>query len=138
MVAKRTAPRQQKPRPEHWDRSLSPKQQANFAFVRRYFAQHGMGPTTAETTQALEHLTESTVRHNLKALERVDYLQSETKEGACRWPPTGERALAEAQFWRLVDEGKVIWAGGRPKGSIPPISIQGDGYVSDYVHQDRR
>lgn len=138
MVAKRTAERQQEPRPEHWDKGLSPKQQAIFAFVRRYFAEHGKGPTALETTQALGHLLESAVRHNLKALERVDYLQSETKDGTCRWPPTGVRALAEVQLWRLVDKGIVTWAGGRPKGSVPPIPVQGDGYVSDYVHQDRR
>jgi SOS-response transcriptional repressor LexA len=138
MVAKRKTEGEQRSRPEHWDRGLSPKQQAIFAFVRRYFVEHGKGPTALETFQALGDLTDSAVRHNLKALERVDYLRSEGDKGVCRWPPTGERALAEAHLWRLVDDGIVTWAGGKPKGSVPPIRIQGDGYVSDFVHQDRR
>ncbi|MBA2303874.1 MAG: type II toxin-antitoxin system prevent-host-death family antitoxin [Acidobacteria bacterium] len=38
---------------------------------------------------------------------------------------------------QLAAEGKVIWSGGKPKGSNPPVQRQGRATVSDAVLEDR-
>jgi SOS-response transcriptional repressor LexA len=140
MVAKPKAPNAASSltRPSYWDDPMTPKQQAIFQFVRKFFQNHEHGPTAVEVATSLAHLSESAVRYNLKALERIDYLRRVKESGITRWSPTGRRALDEAHLWRMVDQGLGHWAGGKPKGSRRPIKVIGEGYVSDFVHEDRR
>lgn len=126
------------PRPKHWDKALTPRQAAIFAFIRRYVRDEEQPPTTAEVAAALSETSPAAARYNLKALAKADYLVPVTEGGLTRWSPTGDRAVAEANIWRLVDEGIVTWSGGKPKGSRRGIKVLGEGFVSDFVHEDRR
>lgn len=116
---------------------MTEKQQAIFEFVRKFFREHDKGPTAAEVASALGHLNESTIRYNLKALERADYLRQAIEGGATRWSPTGERALVEAELWRMVDQGLARWSGGKPKGARRPIKLAEGVSVSDLVIAER-
>ena len=139
MVAKRRmeeAPRP--PRPKHWDKGMTPRQEAIFTFTRRYVRDEHQAPTTAEVVAGLGDISPAAVRYNLNALVKADYLVPISEGGITRWSPTGDRSVAEAKIWRLVDEGIATWSGGKPKGSRRGIKILGEGFVSDYVHQDRR
>jgi hypothetical protein len=48
------------------------------------------------------------------------------------------RALVEKELRALARKGVISWAGGKPKGSQPPIPISPGPPVSDYVIEDRR
>ena|SRR6476660_7994012 len=50
-----------------------------------------------------------------------------------------ERDLVSQGYgWMLVRQGKLLWEGGKPKGSHPPIEITPGPPISDYVIEDRR
>ncbi len=48
------------------------------------------------------------------------------------------RQVLDAILRRLARRGVISWAGGKPKGSEPPIPITPGPPVSDLVHQSRR
>ena len=48
-----------------------------------------------------------------------------------------ERDEVERVLRNLVKSGFASWAGGKPKGSDPPIEITPGPPVSDYVIEDR-
>ena len=45
---------------------------------------------------------------------------------------------AVARMRELAAQGKVIWSGGKPKGSERPARLRGNATVSDAVLEDRR
>lgn len=45
--------------------------------------------------------------------------------------------ISEGFSWLMVRQGKAEWAGGKPKGSNPPIEVTPGPYISDYIIEDR-
>jgi len=49
-----------------------------------------------------------------------------------------EVSIQEQQLWKLVAEGKVIWAGGKPTGSRKPVRMTPGPGVTEMVAEGRR
>jgi Flp pilus assembly protein TadD len=79
----------------------------------------------------------------LLALGRLGEAQAAVEQ-ALKLAPDDEdakklrRGILDAMLRRLVRSGFASWAGGKPKGSDPPIEITPGPPISDYVIEDRR
>ena len=74
------------------------------------------------------------------ALKEVDAALAALPEDALqRTDLRATRTLVvQGYLWRMVRMGLATWAGGKPKGSTPPIPVTPGPYISDYVIEDRR